>query len=307
MEVVQYNEDQYSFNGASNTVDQNGASASYQNMTPMPDFYSDFDNSTYNFASLAFDLADLGDLAASVDVPLYGGGFPSGDAGYVPGDVNTYSPSSSSGGNYSPNTYSPSNYTPNNYTQGSYDASGGSHDHNSVNTTVTGTWSCWTQQVPQQPGYFDGTQNAQGLYNFVGQPQAHLGYGQTQQGSLQQQQQPGQTKPKTRRRIPTLAQRKAANVRERRRMFNLNDAFDKLRKRVPTFSYEKRLSRIETLRLAIIYIHFMKDVLAGKTVSEAEIRSVRRSLSTAIEGDMEEENDSPSDELSETSEGPTSV
>ncbi|KAH9424993.1 Origin recognition complex subunit 2 [Dermatophagoides pteronyssinus] len=44
-----------------------------------------------------------------------------------------------------------------------------------------------------------------------------------------------------------------ANIRERRRMFNLNSAFDKLRKKVPTFAYEKRLSRIETLRLAIIY------------------------------------------------------
>ncbi|XP_078683706.1 uncharacterized protein LOC144917469 [Branchiostoma floridae x Branchiostoma belcheri] len=305
MEVVQHNEDQYIFNGASDISTQNGASASYQNMTPpMPDFYSDFDNSTYNFASLAFDLADLGDLAASVDVPLYGGGFPSGDAGYAQGDVNTYSPASSGGSSYSPDTYSPSNYTPNNYPQGSYDVP--SHDHD-ANAAVAGTWSCWTQPVPQQAAYFDGTQAAQGLYNFGGQPQAHVGYGQPQQGSLQQQQQPGQTKPKTRRRIPTVAQRKAANVRERRRMFNLNDAFDKLRKRVPTFSYEKRLSRIETLRLAIIYIHFMKDVLAGKTVSEAEIRSVRRNLTTAMQAAMGEENESPSDGLSETSEGPASV
>jgi len=58
-----------------------------------------------------------------------------------------------------------------------------------------------------------------------------------------------------------MAQRRAANIRERRRMFNLNEAFDKLRRKVPTFAYEKRLSRIETLRLAITYIGFMDQVI----------------------------------------------
>ncbi|KAK3882160.1 hypothetical protein Pcinc_013450 [Petrolisthes cinctipes] len=69
---------------------------------------------------------------------------------------------------------------------------------------------------------------------------------------------------KVRRRVPTIAQRRAANVRERRRMFNLNEAFDKLRRKVPTFAYEKRLSRIETLRLAITYISFMTELLASE-------------------------------------------
>ena len=32
---------------------------------------------------------------------------------------------------------------------------------------------------------------------------------------------------------------------------------------MPTFAYEKRLSRIETLRLAITYISFMGDLLAS--------------------------------------------
>lgn len=66
---------------------------------------------------------------------------------------------------------------------------------------------------------------------------------------------------KIRRRVATLAQRRAANIRERRRMYNLNEAFDKLRRKVPTFAYEKRLSRIETLRLAITYISFMTELL----------------------------------------------
>jgi len=83
----------------------------------------------------------------------------------------------------------------------------------------------------------------------------------------------GKTKPK-RRRIASLAQRRAANVRERNRMFSLNEAFDQLREIVPIFAYEKKLSRIETLRLAIIYIAFMTElVLSGKTVDEASLNA----------------------------------
>lgn len=37
---------------------------------------------------------------------------------------------------------------------------------------------------------------------------------------------------KPRRRVASVAQRRAANIRERRRMFNLNEAFDKLRRKV---------------------------------------------------------------------------
>ena len=71
-----------------------------------------------------------------------------------------------------------------------------------------------------------------------------------------------------RRRHPTYAQRRAANLRERRRMVNLKEAFKDLRDCLPTFSYERKLSRIETLRLAIMYITFLKEVLKGKTPEE---------------------------------------
>lgn len=67
-------------------------------------------------------------------------------------------------------------------------------------------------------------------------------------------------KPK-RKRLISSVQRQAANIRERKRMFSLNEAFDLLRRKVPTFAYEKRLSRIETLRLAIVYIDFMTEIL----------------------------------------------
>ena len=74
---------------------------------------------------------------------------------------------------------------------------------------------------------------------------------------------------KKRKRVATVAQRRAANIRERRRMFNLNEAFDKLRRKVPTFAYEKRLSRIETLRLAITYIGFMDQVIRSEAKSSS--------------------------------------
>lgn len=56
-------------------------------------------------------------------------------------------------------------------------------------------------------------------------------------------------------------QRFAANVRERRRMLSINSAFEHLRLHVPTFPYEKRLSKIDTLRLAIAYISLLQELL----------------------------------------------
>ncbi len=44
---------------------------------------------------------------------------------------------------------------------------------------------------------------------------------------------------------------------------SINSAFDELRGHVPTFPYEKRLSKIDTLRLAIAYIALLKEVLTA--------------------------------------------
>lgn len=54
-------------------------------------------------------------------------------------------------------------------------------------------------------------------------------------------------------------------VRERKRLMrsapngSINSAFDELRVHVPTFPYEKRLSKIDTLRLAIAYIALLRE------------------------------------------------
>uniref|UniRef100_A0A3Q0R801 Si:dkey-34f9.3 n=1 Tax=Amphilophus citrinellus TaxID=61819 RepID=A0A3Q0R801_AMPCI len=55
--------------------------------------------------------------------------------------------------------------------------------------------------------------------------------------------------------------RHAANIRERKRMLSINSAFEELRCHVPTFPYEKRLSKIDTLRLAIAYIALLREIL----------------------------------------------
>ncbi|KAJ0059278.1 hypothetical protein NL108_012692 [Boleophthalmus pectinirostris] len=58
-----------------------------------------------------------------------------------------------------------------------------------------------------------------------------------------------------------LQLRQAANVRERRRMQSINDAFEGLRSHIPTLPYEKRLSKVDTLRLAIGYINFLAELV----------------------------------------------
>lgn len=56
-------------------------------------------------------------------------------------------------------------------------------------------------------------------------------------------------------------QRQAANQRERKRMLSINDAFEGLRTHIPTLPYEKRLSKVDTLRLAIGYISFLTELV----------------------------------------------
>eukprot|EP00092_Neocalanus_flemingeri_P104948 GFUD01134467.1.p1 GENE.GFUD01134467.1~~GFUD01134467.1.p1 ORF type:complete len:188 (+),score=53.37 GFUD01134467.1:63-566(+) len=42
---------------------------------------------------------------------------------------------------------------------------------------------------------------------------------------------------------------------------SINSAFEELRRHVPTFPYEKRLSKIDTLQLAIAYISLLREIL----------------------------------------------
>ncbi|XP_046742341.1 protein twist-like isoform X2 [Diprion similis] len=88
---------------------------------------------------------------------------------------------------------------------------------------------------------------------------------------------------------PYRIQRHAANIRERKRMLSINSAFDELRVHVPTFPYEKRLSKIDTLRLAIAYIALLREVLAARL---DPLTYVERCLRGEISGERAEWNTS---------------
>ncbi|KAL0275264.1 UNVERIFIED_CONTAM: hypothetical protein PYX00_003171 [Menopon gallinae] len=55
--------------------------------------------------------------------------------------------------------------------------------------------------------------------------------------------------------------RLAANARERRRMENLNKAFDRLRTHLPSLGNDRQLSKYETLQMAQTYINALCDLL----------------------------------------------
>uniref|UniRef100_A0A8D0G7I0 Atonal bHLH transcription factor 7 n=1 Tax=Sphenodon punctatus TaxID=8508 RepID=A0A8D0G7I0_SPHPU len=64
-------------------------------------------------------------------------------------------------------------------------------------------------------------------------------------------------------RLESAAKRRlAANARERRRMQGLNTAFDRLRKVVPQWGQDKKLSKYETLQMALSYIMALSRILA---------------------------------------------
>ncbi|XP_074644057.1 helix-loop-helix protein 13-like [Tubulanus polymorphus] len=83
---------------------------------------------------------------------------------------------------------------------------------------------------------------------------------------------------------PYRVQRHAANIRERKRMMSINTAFEELRLHVPTFPYEKRLSKIDTLRLAIAYIALLRDILlSGRPPLEYIDKSLKGSAKNTVE------------------------
>lgn len=68
-------------------------------------------------------------------------------------------------------------------------------------------------------------------------------------------------KPPTTNPVVLRRRRLAANARERRRMNGLNEAFDRLRKVIPTLESDQKLSKFETLQMAQTYILALCDLL----------------------------------------------
>jgi len=61
------------------------------------------------------------------------------------------------------------------------------------------------------------------------------------------------------------------NERERARVRNVNDGFERLRQHLPLTSNQKdkRLSKVETLRFAITYIHHLQSLLSQNSKSSS--------------------------------------
>ncbi|XP_013794349.1 twist-related protein-like [Limulus polyphemus] len=96
--------------------------------------------------------------------------------------------------------------------------------------------------------------------------------------------------PKPRQKPPPLSKyrRKTANARERSRMNEMNEAFDKLRKVVPTFPVNAgventKLTKITTLRLAVNYIAALTKILhtADKIQSKSRTESIAGSKTSS--------------------------
>ena len=63
-----------------------------------------------------------------------------------------------------------------------------------------------------------------------------------------------------------VRKRTAANERERKRMHTVNSAFDQLRELVPTYPSSRKLSKIDTLKLACTYIQDLKALLISSHI-----------------------------------------
>ncbi|KAI4898030.1 hypothetical protein NFI96_003274 [Prochilodus magdalenae] len=66
--------------------------------------------------------------------------------------------------------------------------------------------------------------------------------------------------------------RMAANARERKRMQGLNTAFDRLRKVVPQWGQDKKLSKYETLQMALSYIVALNRILTDSSTHSSPHR-----------------------------------
>lgn len=70
------------------------------------------------------------------------------------------------------------------------------------------------------------------------------------------------------------------NKRERWRQQNVNMAFTELRKLLPTYPPEKKLSKVEILRSAVKYIEFLQNVLRNMDLQEMDPKAGQGEVST---------------------------
>lgn len=115
---------------------------------------------------------------------------------------------------------------------------------------------------PKPSNYY--TESSPSEISFSSVPDFYTAFDQTQPQSI------SSPKPSTSKKVkgspkvtPDVMKKRrlAANARERRRMNNLNDAYEKLRDVLPNFGPDKKLSKFETLQMAQTYMNELKEIL----------------------------------------------
>ena len=91
-----------------------------------------------------------------------------------------------------------------------------------------------------------------------------------------------------------------AGKRDRWRQQSVNLAFADLRRLLPTYPPDKKLSKVEILRSTIKYIRFLDSLLKGMDTPESASRA-SESLSTPARGFVEADTRSQEDSSPETS------
>ncbi|XP_057312266.1 achaete-scute homolog 1a-like [Hydractinia symbiolongicarpus] len=84
------------------------------------------------------------------------------------------------------------------------------------------------------------------------------------------------------------------NERERNRVKQVNDGFDSLRKKVPFLPDKKKLSKVEILRYAMMYIRDLKSIVEEYDQNNVNKRKNSESSNLSEEGSIEDRNELPS-------------
>ncbi|KAM8888353.1 T-cell acute lymphocytic leukemia protein 1 homolog [Synchiropus picturatus] len=97
---------------------------------------------------------------------------------------------------------------------------------------------------------------------------------------------------------PRVARRIFTNNRERWRQQNVNGAFAELRRLIPTHPPDRKLSKNETLRLALRYINFLDGLLTEPELRAPLSRSASVESSSGNEGSADEDScpDTPTED-----------
>ncbi|KAH8244438.1 heart- and neural crest derivatives-expressed protein 2 isoform X1 [Drosophila bipectinata] len=82
--------------------------------------------------------------------------------------------------------------------------------------------------------------------------------------------------------IRTIKKRNTANKKERRRTQSINNAFSYLREKIPNVPTDTKLSKIKTLKLAILYINYLVNVLDGDQDPKGGFRAELKPLSRKL-------------------------